>query len=59
MRGPKHQHREGKAATYKQHNRVERLVNRLQNPRAIAARYEKLAARFLALVNAALNVVNS
>jgi transposase len=35
---------------YRQRNRVERLVNRLKQHRAIATRYEKLAAHYEALV---------
>lgn len=35
---------------YRQRNKVERLVNRLKQHRAIATRYEKLAAHYEALV---------
>ena len=37
-------------AAYRQRNKVERLVNRLKQHRAIATRYEKLAAHYEALV---------
>jgi transposase len=37
-------------AAYRERNQVERLVRRLKRHRAIATRYEKLAAHFEALV---------
>jgi transposase len=37
-------------AAYRERNKVERLVRRLKRHRAIATRYEKLAAHFEALV---------
>jgi transposase len=37
-------------AAYRQRNKVERLVNRLKQHRAIATRYEKLAVHYEALV---------
>ena len=40
-------------AAYRQRNRVERLVNRLKQHRAIATRYEKLAAHYEALLTIA------
>ena len=38
---------------YRLRNRVERLVNRLKQFRAVATRYDKTAASFLALVHLA------
>lgn len=35
-------------ATYRQRNRVERLINRLKQSRRIATRYDKLATSYLA-----------
>lgn len=40
-------------ATYRQRNRVERLINRLKQFRRIATRYEKLAASYLAMLHLA------
>ena len=37
-------------ATYRERNRVERLFNRLKQHRAIATRYDKLAAHYAALL---------
>lgn len=37
-------------AAYRERNQVERLINRLKQHRAIATRYEKLAAHYEALV---------
>jgi len=37
-------------AAYRERNQVERLFNRLKHYRAIATRYDKLAATFLALL---------
>ena len=37
-------------AAYRERNKVERLVNRLKQHRAIATRYEKLAGHYEALV---------
>ena len=38
-------------ATYRWHNVIERLVNRLKQYRRVATRYEKLAATYLAFVH--------
>ena len=43
---------------YKQRNKVERLFNKLKNYRAVATRYDKLAAMFLASVLAALLAIS-
>ena len=40
-------------ATHRERNRVERLISRLKRYRAIATRYDKLAAVFLATVTIA------
>lgn len=40
-------------AAYRERNKVERLINRLKQHRAIATRYEKLAAHYAALVTIA------
>lgn len=40
-------------AAYRERNQVERLINRLKQHRAIAARYEKLAETFHALLTLA------
>ncbi len=37
-------------AAYRERNRVERLINRLKQHRALATRYEKLATHYEALV---------
>ncbi|MBK4717545.1 transposase [Azospirillum sp. YIM DDC1] len=38
---------------YREHNRVERLINRLKQFRRIAIRYEKRAANYLAMITIA------
>jgi transposase len=40
-------------AAYRTRNRIERLINRLKQFRAVATRYDKLAVRFHATVNLA------
>lgn len=37
-------------AAYRERNRIERLINRLKQNRAIATRYDKLAAHYLAML---------
>ncbi len=44
-------------AAYRQRNKVERLVNRLKQHRAIATRYEKLAADYEALLTIACSLL--
>ena len=39
--------------TYRQRNKVERLINRLKHFRRVATRYEKRAANYLAMVTLA------
>jgi len=46
-------HRPPDRDTYRERNRVERLVNRLKQYRRIATRYEKRAAHYLALLTVA------
>ena len=40
-------------AAYRHRNKVERLINRLKQHRALATRYEKLAAHYAALLTIA------
>jgi transposase len=40
-------------AAYRERNRVERLINRLKQCRAIATRYDKLAVRYQAMLTIA------
>jgi transposase len=40
-------------ATYRQRNRVERLIRQLKRHRRVATRYEKLACRYRAMVTIA------
>jgi transposase len=40
-------------ATYRERNRVERLIRQLKRHRRVATRYEKLAVRYLAMVTLA------
>ena len=37
-------------AAYRERNRIERLINRLEQHRAIATRYDRLAGRFHAML---------
>ena len=46
-------HRSLDRATYRERNRVERLVNRLKAYRRVATRYEKRAASYLAMLTLA------
>ncbi len=43
--------------SYRQRNRVERLVNKLKQFRGIATRYDKLAANFLASIKTILTFI--
>ena len=45
------------AESYRQRNRVERLVNKLKQFRRIATRYDKLAESFLALIHLTLSFI--
>jgi transposase len=40
-------------ALYRERNRIERMINRLKQNRAIATRYDKLAARYAAMLTIA------
>ena len=42
---------------YKERNRVERLINKLKQFRAVATRYDKLGASFLATVKIVLTFI--
>jgi len=44
-------------ALYRERNRIERLINRLKQNRAIATRYDKLASRYGALLTIACTFV--
>lgn len=44
-------------AAYRQRNRIERLVNKLKQFRAVATRYDKLKASFLATIKVVLAVI--
>jgi len=44
-------------AAYKERNRVERLVNKMKQFRAVATRYDKLGASFLATVKRVLTFI--
>jgi transposase len=44
--------------SYRQRNRVERLVNKLKQFRGIATRYDKQAVNFLANIKTALSFIN-
>ena len=44
-------HRPFVRVSYRERNRVERLINRLKQYRRIATRYEKRATNYLAMVN--------
>jgi transposase len=43
--------------SYRERNKVERLVGRLKQYRRVATRYDKLAATFLGFVHLALTVI--
>jgi transposase len=45
------------AESYRQRNRVERLVNKMKQFRGIATRYDKLAASFLATIKTVLSFI--
>ncbi|MBI1348005.1 transposase [bacterium] len=45
------------AKSYRQQNRVERLLNKLKQFRGIATRYDKLAASFLASIKTVLTFI--
>ena len=44
-------------AAYRDRSRVERLINRLKQYRRIATRYEKLAAKYLAMVTLGMTML--
>lgn len=44
-------------AAYKDRNRVERLINKMKQFRAVATRYDKLGASFLATIKLVLTVI--
>jgi transposase len=44
-------------AAYRDRNRVERLVNKMKQFRAVATRYDKLAASFLATIKVVLTFI--
>ena len=53
-RGPNgRRHRGFDHASYRERNRIERLVNRLKQFRRVATRYEKRAAHYLAMLTLA------
>jgi len=43
--------------SYKERNRIERLINKMKQFRAVATRYDKLAASFLATVKVVLTFI--
>lgn len=43
------------AESYRQRNRIERLINKLKQFRGVATRYDKLAASFLATIKTVLS----
>jgi transposase len=43
--------------SYRQRNRVERLVNKMKQFRGVATRYDKLAASFLATIKTVLSFI--
>ena len=45
------------AESYRQRNRVERLINKLKQFRGMATRYDKLAASFLATLKTVLSFI--